>query len=204
MVGCIKCGQRIVLRRSKRLRLKYQPKRLIKCINCSTVVKKKNRVKIEKGKEKDEEQILKKLSDTKDNVTDAEDESNNKQTDPCPNESSWDNIYHCYPMGKHLKHKALNAGRKTSYTIVAFKYDEDSAVFLTNVDAHQLNSKRLTRKDINAIKEWLGSDKLVCNTLEGDIYMTKSQSVNGRVHIREKITHDFVYTYVPFELFFEI
>lgn len=100
-------------------------------------------------------------------------------------------------MGIVIKDKAFKRDHKTTYTIIGYKYIEDDEVFLTTVDPQNPHSKRLTRPELNEMKEWLkGDDGVFDNTTEG-IYMHRAASMDGYVHVRDKTMGEYVYTYVP-------
>lgn len=105
-------------------------------------------------------------------------------------------------MGTVISDKtAVKVDRETPYTIIGYKYMEDDRVFLTTTDASNPYSRRLERSEINALKAWLttddhGEEGVFDDILDG-IYVHRALSMPGRVHVRDKATGKYVYTYVP-------
>lgn len=104
-----------------------------------------------------------------------------------------------YPTGLIIKDTAVRPDKETPYTMIGFKYMENDIVFLTTTDSSNTYSKRLERKEVNALKAWLatGDYEGVFDNIEDGIYVHRARSMPGRLHVRDKITGGYVYTYVP-------
>lgn len=108
-------------------------------------------------------------------------------------------------MGLLIEEKtALLEDRETPYTVVGYKYAENDVVFLTT-EASATRSTRLERNEINALKAWIAADDYegsFVDTADG-IYVHRARSLPGRLHVRDKATGNYMFTYVP-ERFFRV
>ena len=109
-----------------------------------------------------------------------------------------------YPWGRTIKEKsALKADKKTRYTIIGYKFEEKSEVFITTTDPSNPYSKKLTGPEITAMKAWLdrGDFTVSFDQIEDGISVHRTESLEGYLHVRDKQTREYIYTYVP-ETFF--
>lgn len=188
---CTRCGDEIVLRRSKRLcQKRNNPSEL--CVSCEKFARKRSR-----WNKSYQEQILR-LCPPLEPVDVTDDQV---AFEPVIHHPPKEKAYTFYPMGKLTRAKALRADRTTPYSIMGYKYEENGIVFLTTEEAG--TSKRLTRQESDDIKAWIdnGMSPPIFDAIEDGIYMHPAISMEGCVHVRDKSPRTdnwgFVYTYVP-------
>jgi hypothetical protein len=107
-----------------------------------------------------------------------------------------------YPMGLMIRDKtAIKADGVTPYAMMGYKYVENDLVHLTTAEPY--TSRRMLRPEINALKSWLDTDDYdgVFDGIADGLYVHRARSMEGRLHVRDKLTGKYVYTYVPEEFF---
>ena len=197
MSSCAICKTEIVLRRSKRItRTNIHPHY---CVSCQTKKQSKNWSKKRKLPQ-EKNKVHKETSDEPRNQTLLETKKE-RQKIKSSDEFQEENHIIYYPMGRAIRIKALKPDKKSRYSLMGYKYDETGAVYLTTVE--EGTSKRLNRSEINDINAWIdkGMSPAIFKDIEDDIFMRPSTSQPGYVHVCDKWTMDFIYTYVPVKFF---
>ena len=98
--------------------------------------------------------------------------------------------------------KAFKPDKVSTYTIMSYRFADDSDVYITTIDVDNPHSKKLTNNEVFGLKQWLRSGDCNHGSFSGNqdnVYVHLSSNMEGYVHFRSGETEEYLYTYVPID-----